>query len=146
MKEIKILLVEDDVDHVELISEIFKKNGIRTEIILLENGQEAIDYFQEDSLSGMNVKQNEVGLIILDLKLPKANGMNVLKTLKENPRCCVIPVIIISSTTEESVIEEGYRCGVNSFITKPISYDEFVEKIKILKKYWLNTCTLPSKY
>lgn len=144
MKEIKILLVEDDVDHVELITEILKKNGIMTEIILLKNGQEAIDYFHEDSLGGINVTHSEVDLIILDLKLPKVDGMNVLKFLKKNQRYSVIPVIILSTTSEESVIEEGYKYGVNSFITKPISYDEFVEKIIILKKYWLNTCTLPS--
>ena len=144
MKVIKILLVEDDVDHVELITEILKKSGIRMEIIILKNGREAIDYFQEDSLSSMDVIQNEVDLIILDLKLPKVDGMNVLKILRKSPKHRAIPVIIFSTTAEESVIEEGYRYGVNSFITKPISYDKFAEKIKILKEYWLNTCTLPS--
>ncbi len=143
MKEKKILLVEDDVDHVELITEILENNGIRVEIILLENGQDAIDYFHGESLTGKDVTHNEVDLIILDLKLPKVDGLNVLKFLKKSPEYCAIPVIIFSTTAEESLIEEGYRYGVNSFITKPISYDEFVEKIKILKKYWLSTCALP---
>lgn len=143
MKELKILLVEDDIDHVELITEVLETNGIKKEIILLKDGQEAIDYFQEGALNAVEGVQDEVGLIILDLKLPKIDGMGVLKFLKKNPRYCSIPVVIFSTTSEVKVIAEGYKHGVNSFITKPISYEKFVEKMKTLKEYWLNTCALP---
>ena len=143
MKELKIILVEDDIDHVDLITEVLEKNGIRKEIILLKDGQEAIDYFQEGYVNAVEGVQDEVGLIILDLKLPKIDGMGVLKFLKKNPRYCSIPVVIFSTTSEVKVIAEGYRHGVNSFITKPISYEKFVEKMRILKEYWLNTCALP---
>ena len=143
MKEFRILLVEDDIDHVDLITEVLEKNGIRKEIILLKDGQEAIDYFQEGYVNAVEGVQDEVGLIILDLKLPKIDGMGVLKFLKKNPRYCSIPVVIFSTTSEVKVIAEGYRHGVNSFITKPISYEKFVEKMRILKEYWLNTCALP---
>ena len=143
MKKIKILLVEDDIDHVELITEVLEKNGIKKEIILLKDGQEAIDYFQERHTNTVDGAQDEVGLIILDLKLPKIDGMGVLKFLKKNQRYCSIPVVIFSTTSEINVVAEGYRYGVNSFITKPISYEEFVEKIKTLKEYWLKTCVLP---
>jgi len=87
--------------------------------------------------------KDEVSLIILDLKLPKIDGMGVLRFLKNNPRYCSIPVVIFSTTSEVKIIAEGYRHGVNSFITKPISYEKFVEKMKTLKEYWLNTCVLP---
>ncbi len=143
MKELKILLVEDDIDHVELITEVLETNGIRKEIILLKDGQEAIDYFQEGHVNAVEGVQDEVGLIILDLKLPRIDGMDVLKFLKKNPRYCSIPVVIISTTSDVNVIAEGYKHGVNSFITKPISYEKFVEKIKTLKEYWLKTCVLP---
>lgn len=143
MKELKILLVEDDIDHVELITEVLETNGIKKEIILLKDGQEAIDYFQEGALNAVEGVQDEVGLIILDLKLPKIDGMGVLKFLKKNPRYCSIPVVIFSTTSEVKVIAEGYKHGVNSFITKPISYEKFVEKMKTLKEYWLKTCALP---
>ena len=115
------------------------------EIILLKDGQEVIDYFQEGSINGVEGVQAEVGLIILDLKLPKIDGMEVLKFLKKNPRYCSIPVVVFSTTSEMKVIAEGYRQGVNSFITKPISYEEFVGKIKTLTEYWLKTCTLPTQ-
>ncbi|MFQ5686238.1 MAG: response regulator [Candidatus Scalindua sp.] len=143
MKELKILLVEDDIDHADLITEVLETNGIRKEIILLKNGQEAIDYFQEGYVNTVEEMQDEVGLIILDLKLPKIDGMGVLKFLKKNPKYCSIPVVIFSTTSEIRVIAEGYRHGVNSFITKPISYERFVEKMKVLKEYWLRTCALP---
>ncbi len=143
MKELKILLVENDIDHVELITEVLETNGIRKEIILLKDGQEAIDYFQEGHVNAVEGVQDEVSLIILDLKLPKIDGMGVLRFLKNNPRYCSIPVVIFSTTSEVKVIAEGYRHGVNSFITKPISYEKFVEKMKTLKEYWLNTCALP---
>jgi CheY-like chemotaxis protein len=143
LKELKILLVEDDIDHVELITEVLETNGIRKEIILLKDGQEAIDYFQEGNVNAVEGAQDEVGLIILDLKLPKIDGMDVLKFLKKNPRYCSIPVVIFSTTSDVNVIAEGYKHGVNSFITKPISYEKFVEKMKTLKEYWLRTGVLP---
>lgn len=71
--------------------------------------------------------------------------MSVLKFLKKNPKYCSIPVVILSTTSEIRVIVEGYKHGVNSFITKPISYDDFVKKIKSLKEYWLTTCALPAQ-
>ncbi len=145
MKELRILLVEDDIDHVELITEVLETNGIKKEIILLKDGQEAIDYFQEGYVNAVEGVQDEVGLIILDLKLPKIDGMDVLKFVKKNLRYCSIPVVIFSTTSDINVIAEGYKLGVNSFITKPISYDKFVEKMKFLKEYWLNSCALPTQ-
>ncbi|MFQ5965200.1 MAG: response regulator [Candidatus Scalinduaceae bacterium] len=143
MKEIKILLIEDDLDHADLITEVLEENNIEKEVILIKDGQEAIDYFEKVGMDEKEDATSKVELILLDLKLPKVDGMEVLKFLKKNPRYCSIPVVILTTTSEHKTVIAGYKNGVNSFITKPISFEEFVEKIKILKKYWLKTCTLP---
>ena len=139
----KILLIEDDIDHADLITEVLEKNGIKNEIILMKDGQEVIDYFQGKYVNTTERIADKISLIVLDLNLPKINGMDVLKFLKKNPVYCSIPVVIFSTTSEVRVIAEGYKNGANSFITKPISYENFVEKMKILKEYWLKTCVLP---
>jgi len=139
----KILLIEDDIDHADLITEVLEKNGIKNEIILMKDGQEVIDYFQGKYVNTTERIADKISLIVLDLNLPKINGMDVLRFLKKNPGYCSIPVVIFSTTSEVRVIAEGYKNGANSFITKPISYENFVEKMKILKEYWLKTCVLP---
>jgi len=139
----KILLIEDDIDHADLITEVLEKNGIKNEIILMKDGQEVIDYFQGKYVNTTERIADKISLIVLDLNLPKIDGMDVLRFLKKNPGYCSIPVVIFSTTSEVRVIAEGYKNGANSFITKPISYENFVEKMKILKEYWLKTCVLP---
>ncbi|MFQ5965202.1 MAG: response regulator [Candidatus Scalinduaceae bacterium] len=143
MREIKILLIEDDSDHAEIITEVLAENGIDKEIILVRDGQQALDFFKGIGIDGIGETQSNIDLIILDLKLPKIDGMDVLKFLKKNTKYCSIPVVILSTSSEVRTIVEGYKNGVNSFITKPISYEGFVGKIKTLKEYWLQTCVLP---
>ncbi len=144
MEEIKILITEDDPDHAELITEVLEEaSTIKKVIIRMKDGQEAIDFFRKIE----NVEDEEiyshVNLIILDLKLPKVDGMEVLKYLKKNPKYCSVPIVIFSTTSELRTIIEAYKNGVNTFMTKPISYEDFVEKIKSLEKYWLESSTLP---
>jgi len=144
MEEIKILITEDDPDHAELITEVLEEaSTIKKVIIRMKDGQEAIDFFRKIE----NVEDEEiyshVNLIILDLKLPKVDGMEVLKYLKKNPKYCSVPIVIFSTTSELRTILEAYKNGVNTFMTKPISYEDFVEKIKSLEKYWLESSTLP---
>ena len=104
------------------ITQIFK-----TEVILKKDGQEAIDYFQYEM-------QSQVSLVILDLNMPKINGIDVLKFIKKNPKCCSIPVIILSASSDHKTIEEAYENGANNYIAKPIFYKDLVEEVKILKK------------
>jgi two-component system response regulator len=132
MKEKKVLLIEDDPDHAGLITDVLKEDNIKdikAEIILKKDGQEAIDYFQYEM-------QPQVSFVILDLNLPKIDGMDVLKFIKKNPKYHSIPVFIFSTSSRQKTIDEAYKNGANAYIIKPDSYKDFVEKINILKQYW----------
>ncbi len=131
MKKKRFLLIEDDQDHADLITDVLKEDNvtnIKTEVILKKDGREAIDYFQCEM-------QSQVSLVILDLNLPKIDGMGVLKFIKQNSKYRSIPVIILSTSSHDKTIKKAYKNGANDYITKSASYEDFVEKIKILKKY-----------
>ncbi len=139
MKEKIFLLIEDDQDHADLITDVLKEDNpknTKTEVILKKDGQEAMDYFQNGTIDcvGDNAVKSEISLVILDLNLPKINGMEVLKFIKKNSKYCSIPVIILSTSPDQKTIDEAYKNGANGYFVKPNSYDDFVEKIKILKK------------
>jgi len=131
-KEEKILLVEDDPDHAELIMEVLETENVQKEIILLNDGLEALNYFQE---YGDNGAQIRINLVILDLNLPKVHGMEVLKFLKQNSKYSSIPVVILSTSSDEKTIEDAYKNGADNYIAKPILYEDFVEKVKALIKF-----------
>jgi DNA-binding response OmpR family regulator len=131
MKEKKFLLIEDDPDHAELIADVLSEDneeGIKTDVILMKDGQEAIDFFQSKM-------QSQITLVILDLNLPKVDGMDVLKFIKKNSQHCFVPVIILSTSSNQKMIDEAYKNGANGYITKPSSYDDLVEMVQILKNY-----------
>ncbi|MBO1224516.1 MAG: response regulator [Candidatus Scalindua sediminis] len=139
MKEKKFLLIEDDQDHAELITDVLMEDNpknTKTEVILKKDGQEAMDYFQNGSIDcdGDDAVKSEISLVILDLNLPKIDGMDVLKFIKKNSNYCSVPVIILSTSPDQKTIDEAYKNGANGYFVKPSTYDDFVEKIKILKK------------
>lgn len=145
-----VLIVEDDLDHAYMIVNILKGN----KLVFMKNGQEAIDYLLKKDLSdskeyrdrdGGSGRQSRVDLIILDINMPKINGMLFLKFLKNNSRYCDVPVIVLSTSCDKETIRDAYENGANSYITKPTSYDDFVIKMKLLRKYWLDTNSLPEK-
>ncbi len=128
--EERILLIEDDQDHAELIASVLKEEntkGVKTVIILKKDGQEAINYFQHETIP-------QISLVILDLNLPKVNGMDVLKFVKNNSRYCSVPIIVLSTSSNQDTIDEAYKNGANGYFIKPDTYEDFVAKIKILKK------------
>ncbi len=135
MKEKKILIIENDPDHAELIIDELYTGDTKKGIILMKDGQEVIDYFQETDIDSCNGKEPQIDLIILDLNLPKIHGMDVLKFLKNHPKYRSIPIIIFSTRHDSRTISEVYKNGANSFITKPTSFNEFRENIKKLRKY-----------
>ncbi len=152
LKGRKILIIEDDPDHADMILDIFKSEDVESEVVLMKDGQEVIDYFQEvdtsnqivqSNVEGGNGRHSQIDLVILDLNLPKINGMDILKSLKGNSKYSSIPVVILSTSSEQETILEAYKNGANGYITKPMSYDEFVDKIKMLRRYWSDTNTLP---
>ena len=132
MKEKKVLLIEDDPDHAGLIMDVLETENVQKEIILLNDGLEALNYFQKH---GDNGEQIRVNLVILDLNLPKVPGMKVLKFLKQNSKYSSIPVVILSTSSDEKTIEEAYKNGADNYIIKPILYEAFVERVSILKNY-----------
>ena len=128
-----ILLVEDNPDDEALTKRAFTKNNIQCEVIVAHDGEEALAFlFVEGSRA-----DRRPTLILLDLKLPKINGQQVLERIRSNNMTHNIPVIIMTSSREEQDIITSYSNGANSYIAKPVDYNEFVEIIRLLAKYWL---------
>jgi two-component system response regulator len=135
--EKKILLVEDNPDDVELTLEALRANRIQNEIILARNGVEAIDYlFGTGAHAGRDTEEQPV-LVLLDLNLPKIGGIEVLRRLRNDPRTRMLPVVILTSSKEESDVVNSYSLGANSYVRKPVAFHEFHEAAKQLSLYWL---------
>ncbi len=134
MEEKKVILVEDDPDHADLITRALGEEGTEEKVILLRDGMEAIDCFQKLGVKWNGQIEHKIKLIILDLNLPKVSGIDVLKFLKKNSKYSKIPVIVLSTSSDQRTIDEVYKNGANGYFVKPASYEEFVEKIRILKK------------
>lgn len=131
-----ILLVEDNPDDVELALHALKKNNIINHVEVVRDGQEALDYlFYKGKYS--NSPHPLPGLILLDLKLPKVDGIEILKDIKVDRKRKLIPVVVLTSSKEEKDVIESYDLGVNSYIRKPVNFDQFVETVKHIGFYWL---------
>jgi two-component system, response regulator len=130
-----VLLVEDSQDDVDLTLHCFKKNNISNKIVVVRDGAEALDYlFGKAADSGTD---NVPMLILLDLKLPKVGGLEVLRRIRADPRTKRLPVVILTSSKEETDRAGGYDGGANSYICKPVDLDQFNEAIHQLGLYWL---------
>ncbi len=137
MKDKEILLVEDNPDDEALTIRALKKNNILNEVIVARDGAEALDYlFCRDQHADRNPNQLPQ-LILLDLKLPKIGGLEVLKQIRENKRTKHLPVVILTTSKEEQDINRGYELGVNSYVCKPVNFNEFAQAINQLGLYWL---------
>lgn len=131
----KVIIIEDDPDHAELIIDELDVEDSSAEVVLMKDGQEIIDYFQEIILKGVEKVQALISLIVLDLNLPKICGLEILDFIKNNPLYCSIPTVILSTNSDQETIRIAYEKGANDYIIKPIAYNEFIDKIKVLKKY-----------
>ncbi|TRX20624.1 response regulator [Flavobacterium franklandianum] len=135
--EIEILLIEDNKNDAELTIRALKKNNLANKLVHLKDGAEAIDFiFAEGNYSGRKV-ENIPKVILLDLKMPKVNGIEVLKKIKADERTKKIPVVILTSSKEDPDIQECYRLGVNSYVVKPVQFEEFVKSVSELGLYWI---------
>jgi two-component system, response regulator len=134
---VEILLVEDNPNDVELALHALEKNKLSNRIHVVRDGVEALDFiFGTGSYEGRSV--NDVPkVILLDLKLPKVDGLEVLKRIKADQRTRMIPVVVLTSSTEESDIVASYHLGVNSYIVKPVDFQQFTEAVRQLGLYWL---------
>lgn len=137
MKEKTILVVEDNPDHLELTLLTLQENGIRNQIAVAHDGVEALDYlFGEGKHAGRDVTQ-QPEVVLLDLKLPKLTGLEVLQRMRADPRTAFVPVVMLTSSSEEEDIIASYRNGANSFVRKPVDFGEFTDKLRQVKVYWL---------
>ncbi|HET6515589.1 MAG TPA: response regulator [Thermodesulfovibrionales bacterium] len=135
-EQVTILLVEDNPDDVELTVRALKRNNIANPLEVLRDGQDALDYlFHRGKYA--NTTPVLPGLILLDLKLPKVDGIEILRKIKGDSVRKVIPVVVLTSSKEERDVVESYNLGVNSYIRKPVDFDQFVEIVKQIGYYWL---------
>lgn len=136
-KIINILLVEDNPQDIELILRSFKKRNIANPIHVAEDGAQALDFIFCRGEYEQRDKCQLPKVILLDLKLPKINGLEVLKELKSNEHTRHIPVVIVTSSREDPDIKRAYELGANSYIVKPVDFDEFMKVMQSLDYYWL---------
>lgn len=143
MKNKVILLVEDNPDDEALTLRAFKKNNITNEVLVARDGAEALDYLLGTGGSGHNIIEPQV--VLLDLKLPKVDGLEVLRRIRAEERTRLLPVVILTSSKEDRDVIESYRLGCNSYVRKPVSFDEFLEAARSLGLYWLLLNQSPPK-
>lgn len=137
MEEKIILLVEDNPDDVTLTQRALKKSHILNKLVVAKDGAEALDYiFGTGSYTGRDL-DNMPEVILLDLKLPKIDGLEVLKRIRSEKCTKLLPVVILTSSKEENDLINGYTLGANSYIRKPVNFNQFVEAIHQLGLYWL---------
>ena len=136
MREGTILLVEDNQDDEALSMRAFQRNNIRNPVVCVRDGQEALDWlFREGSYASRPPELPAV--VLLDLKLPKVDGLEVLRRVRANPLTKLLPIVILTSSREDRDRLEGYSHGANSYIQKPVDFEQFVDAIRQLGLYWL---------
>src|SRR5689334_7934096 len=133
----KILLVEDNPDDELLTVRAFKKNNLKNELVVTRDGVEALDYlFGTGAYAGRD--PNDIPhLVLLDLKLPKIDGLEVLERIRQDERTKFVPVVVLTSSKEQEDLVRGYSLGANSFVRKPIDLNQFITAIQQLGMYWL---------
>jgi len=135
--ELDILLVEDNPDDVEITLRALRKNKLANNIEVARDGEEALDFlFCRGPFTGRSF-ESPPRLVLLDLKLPKVDGIEVLRTLKSDPRTRAIPVVILTASREEKDMVNGYKLGVNAYIQKPVDFKQFSEMVQSTGLFWL---------
>jgi two-component system, response regulator len=132
-----ILLVEDDPDHEKLTIRALRRNNIANDIVVAHDGVEAIEYLLGRNEAPVAALPRMPQIVLLDLKLPRVDGLEVLRRIRSAERTRLMPVVILSSSDEEKDLEAGYRLGANGYVQKPVDFREFVEAAKQLGTYWL---------
>ena len=141
-----ILLVEDNPDDAKLSLRAFKRNKMLNPIVVARDGVEALDFLFARGAYAERAGKPPPTLIILDLKLPKLDGLGVLKAIRGDARTRLIPVVILTSSKEEQDLIQSYALGANSYVRKPVDFTEFMEAVRLLGIYWLMTNQAPPEH
>jgi CheY-like chemotaxis protein len=131
----RILLVEDDPNDVELTLSALAENGLANEVVVARDGEQALDYLFRRGVYASREEGNPT-LMLLDLKLPKVDGIEVLKRVKADPHLKTIPVVVLTSSREEQDLMRSYNSGTNAYVVKPVDFHEFVEAVRELGLFW----------
>jgi len=141
----RILLVEDNPSDVALFLRAFSRGRVPHTVVIAADGQEALDRLHGSEDGPVSDPSEFPDLVLLDLKLPKVDGLEVLRRLRQNPRTRRIPVVILSSSTEYADLSAGYDLGANGYIRKPVSFDQFLSAVECLGHYWLGLNESPPR-
>jgi two-component system response regulator len=137
-KAIEVILVEDNIDDATLVIHALKKSNMANNLIHLQDGVEALDYiFGTGNYEGKGIQNMNAKVILLDLKMPRINGLEVLEKVKSDPRTKSVPVVVLTSSNEDPDIKKCYDLGANSYIVKPVDFDNFSKCVSNLGLYWL---------
>jgi two-component system, response regulator len=145
-KPIDILLAEDDEDDYLLIAEALEESRLANKMHWVKDGEELLDYLCRRGNYADPKESPRPGIILLDLNMPRKDGREALKEIKSDPALRKIPIIVLTTSKTEEDILRSYDLGVNSFIRKPVQFEDFVEIIKVLGKYWFEIVELPGEY
>ena len=142
-RRIEVLIVEDNPDDLELALRALERHNLVNHVTVARDGAEALDIIFGNAPADQRPPTDVPWLILLDLKLPKVDGLEVLRQVKSDPRTSSIPVVILTSSDEERDMVESYRLGVNSYLRKPVNFDKFVEIVRHFGLYWLLLNEMP---
>jgi CheY-like chemotaxis protein len=142
-RPVNILLVEDNRDHADLTRRALKEGNLLNEIFWVKDGEEALDFLYRRGRYTEPAAAPRPGLILLDIKLPKLGGHEVLRQIKNDRELRTIPVVILTTSDRDEEVRASYLGGANSYVCKPVKFAEFVAQVKSLKLYWVLTNTLP---
>lgn len=138
-----ILLVEDNPDDEMLALRALKKAETLNTVVVVRDGEEALEYIFGTGKFGGRDPEETPQVIFLDIKLPKVSGLEVLKSIRSDQRTSLIPIVLLTSSDEERDMLDGYKLGANSYIHKPVDFDQFIDQVKILGRYWLGINKTP---
>ena len=141
--DVEILLVEDNPSDMELAMIAFERKAVTNLVYVVSDGEDALDFILCRNKYKERSAKNEIKVIFLDLKLPKIDGLDVLKEIKSNPVTKQIPVVILTSSSEERDVMEAYHLGANSYVTKPVDFDQFIITVGRIGFYWLKVNQVP---
>lgn len=132
-----ILLVEDNPDDVDLTLRAFKKSRITNEVVVVQDGAQALEYLTSTGMYAGNTIEDLPQLILLDLHLPKVSGLDVLRAMRADPHTKLLPVVVLTSSDEEGDVINSYELGANSYIRKPVNFEQFLDAAQQIGLYWL---------